>query len=347
MADVHLGVEPDKGRPWGEGRGRQIWEAFAQAVEAAEKEQVDLVLIAGDLFHRQPLKKELKEANEILSRLTRAKVVIMAGNHDYLSPKSAYRTFSWNENVFFFSSEQPKALSFPELGATVWGFSYEHREIRESRYDSIPKKSGGGIHILLGHGGDEKHIPLKIKSLQELEFDYIALGHIHKPCQLVENEIVMAGSLQPLEHPDRGSRGYWITEIKRGKTRTYFHPLPGWEYVELEVVLDEKDTNYRIQSRIQEQLQQLTPQQAAVVILRGFYDPEVKPDMEAIEALDRVAAVEMLCRPKYDFERLKQEYSDQIIGRFIRRLESMPQEEAVQRALYLGMDALMGNEDEY
>ena len=61
IADVHLGVTPDAGMPWSETRSRDIWNSFRFMIEQARRQQADLLLIAGDLFHRQPLKRELKE----------------------------------------------------------------------------------------------------------------------------------------------------------------------------------------------------------------------------------------------------------------------------------------------
>lgn len=341
MADIHLGMEPDKGKPWGEGRSRQLWAAFKEAIEAAQEQAVELVLIAGDLFHRQPLKRELREVNEMLSRLTRARVVIMAGNHDYLTAQSFYRTFPWNGNISFFRSEQMEAFSFPELSTTVYGFSYEHREIRTARYKNIPKERGSSYHILLAHGGDENHVPLKIQELEDLGFDYIALGHIHIPQQMKENRIVRAGSLQPLDYTEQGPRGYWITELVRGQARAAFYPIRGCEYREVELVLDRMTTNYRLVEQAREALEQLAAYQLAVLVLRGVYDPETEPEEEALVRLPGVAAVENLCKPDYDFEKLKQEYRNQIVGRYIRELEAMPQEEVTRRAMYLGVDALL------
>ena len=57
------------------------------------------MLIAGDLFHRQPLLRELKEMNSILEMLEHTEVVMIAGNHDYIKKNSYYRTFSWASHV--------------------------------------------------------------------------------------------------------------------------------------------------------------------------------------------------------------------------------------------------------
>ena len=100
IADVHLGARPDAGPLYSEGRARELWETFEHVLGVCEEEQTDLLLIAGDLFHRQPLVRELKEADYLFSELTHTKVVLIAGNHDYIGKNSNYRTFRWSENVY-------------------------------------------------------------------------------------------------------------------------------------------------------------------------------------------------------------------------------------------------------
>ncbi len=81
-----------------------------------------------DLFHRQPLMKELKEVNYLFSTIPDTKVVLIAGNHDYLKRESCYRRFSWAENVFCLWGEQEPCVEFPNLGAAVYGISYDRKE---------------------------------------------------------------------------------------------------------------------------------------------------------------------------------------------------------------------------
>ena len=107
IADVHLGVVPDAGKSWSEKRAsdvykrQDIWTTFTEVFAVAKKIKVDMVLIAGDLFHRQPLIRELREINYIFEQVPEIQVVIVAGNHDFLSVASNYRTFSFAKNVVF------------------------------------------------------------------------------------------------------------------------------------------------------------------------------------------------------------------------------------------------------
>lgn len=102
IADVHLGVKPDAGKPWSGKRERDIWDSFAQVIETAKIRRPDFLFITGDLFHAQPLKRELKEVNALFSTIPATQIMLLAGNHDYLRGNSYYLTYPWAENVCFF-----------------------------------------------------------------------------------------------------------------------------------------------------------------------------------------------------------------------------------------------------
>ena len=178
IADVHLGVSPDAGKAYSAKRSSEIWDTFRALLDVCQKDKIDLLLIAGDLFHRQPLLRELKEVNYLFSKLTRTKVVLIAGNHDYIKKDSHYRTFQWSENVYPLFQRKMKGVRFPEWKTAVYGFSYYEREITEPRYDNAKAPRLERYEILLAHGGDEKHIPIRREQLMTLGYEYVALGHI-------------------------------------------------------------------------------------------------------------------------------------------------------------------------
>ena len=81
-ADIHWGMVPDSDRPWGKKREQAIRLTFQAIIEDARDSRADLLLISGDLFHRQPLARDLKEVNYLFSTIPGTRVVIIAGNHD-------------------------------------------------------------------------------------------------------------------------------------------------------------------------------------------------------------------------------------------------------------------------
>lgn len=89
IADVHLGASPDAGKKYSEKRKNEIWDSFRKVIEVCRREETDLLLIAGDLFHRQPLLRELKEVDAMFGSLAYTDGAY-AGNHDYI--KSSHIT---------------------------------------------------------------------------------------------------------------------------------------------------------------------------------------------------------------------------------------------------------------
>ena len=180
LADVHLGAVPDRGCPWSREREEEIWETFRRVIATIRKSPVDLLFIAGDLFHRQPLLSELREINDLFGTISQTRVFLMAGDSDYMRKDSFYRTFKWNQNVSFFDGESHTCIEIPEKNVYVYGLSYEHKEIHEALYDGWKKSDKRGFHVLMAHGGDTEHIPMDFRKLADGGFDYIALGHKHQ-----------------------------------------------------------------------------------------------------------------------------------------------------------------------
>ena len=53
---------------------------------------------------------------------------MIAGNHDYLHPKSYYRTFAWPDNVHFILNKDLTPVHLERIHTTVWGCSYWDKE---------------------------------------------------------------------------------------------------------------------------------------------------------------------------------------------------------------------------
>lgn len=69
IADVHWGMSPDSDKPWSKERCQDIKDTFAKAVHQAKVLEADCLFISGDLFHRQPLARDLKEVNYLFSTI--------------------------------------------------------------------------------------------------------------------------------------------------------------------------------------------------------------------------------------------------------------------------------------
>ncbi len=345
IADVHLGAAPDSNMPWGADREKEIWDSFRNIITVCNENRVELLLIAGDLFHRQPLVRELKEVNYCFSKLTTAQVVLMAGNHDYISARSNYQGFEWDERVHMLTGDMPEIAEFPELNTEIYGFSYHSRDITEALYDTIKPMNKERINILLAHGGDEKDIPMNRRKLTDSGFDYIALGHIHKP-EIISPNMAYCGSLEPLDKNETGERGYILGEITEDEKRqTIFRFVPSSlrQYKRLTLTVTPDTTNGSLQDQAREQILRAGQQHIYQLMLQGLRDETIHFDKQALYTLGNVLEVMDETVPDYDFDALYRENTDNLIGLFIRRIrESENQDEVSRKALYYGMEALLG-----
>ena len=345
IADVHLGAEPDKGFPWSQDRSREIWDSFRRVIEQAGRDHADLFLIAGDLFHRQPLARELKEVNAMFSAIPDTRILLIAGNHDYLRKDSLYQKFPWSSNVCGLWSREISHADFPELGVRVTGCSYKSREITSPLYDGLKKSGEMPVEILLAHGGDEKHIPISRDRLAASGFDYVALGHIHKPQILEKDRVIYAGSLEPTEKNDTGIHGFIKGEIRNGKVRTAFVPWAAREYKELEIPVTRETTQYTLCQRISGRLEEEGKEHIYTLILQGERDPETEFETGNLYSLGNIREVEDKSRPAWSLEELCRKYRGSLLEEYIRSFGDDPGEEE-KKALDHGIRALLETGEE-
>lgn len=350
VADVHLGAVPDLGFPWSEQRKKEIWESFSRVIEQVKKEHVDLLLVAGDLFHGQPLIKECRELNFLLEQIPDTAVVLIAGNHDHIKPDCAYLKFPWAKNVIGLWGSKCQSCYIESCNTYVYGLSYYSREIREPVYNqtfpggrvNLRTERQGANHILLAHGGDEKHIPIQFRRLAETEFDYIALGHIHQPQILATDKMAYAGSLEPLDKNHMGKKGYIAGEIINGRTKLTFVPFSKREYRELQIELTSDSSNHEIAAELESQIRKQGTQHIYRVKLRGYRDPDLHIWEEDLKKLGQVVEVTDETESEYDLEKLSMQYKGTAVAAYIDSFDrQQTMSEVEKRALWQGVWALL------
>lgn len=341
VADIHLGANPDAGNSYTENRPKELWNSFERLLEVCEEEKIDLLLIAGDLFHRQPLLRELKEVDYLFSRLTHTRVVLIAGNHDYLKSDSYYRTFKWSTPVHMFLSQTTEYVEYEDLGVCIYGLSYEQKEITEGLYDGAFPARRQPVEILLAHGGDEKHIPIKRNQIINLGYDYVALGHIHKAMEIEKNRIYYAGSLEPTDKNDTGKHGYIKGEIVSGNVVCRFVPFASREYIHMEVETGKTMTSRAVRERVAEEIRRRGVQNLYKIVLTGYRDPDIIYELSGMDVYGNLLEIVDDTKPAYDFEKLEKQNAENLLGRYIRSLKGSEEGSVEYQALLVGVQALL------
>lgn len=347
ISDVHLGVVPDEGKSWSEQRAKSIWETFAETVAEAGRQKVDFLLISGDLFHRQPLKRELKEVNYLFSQIPEVKVALIAGNHDHMQQKCYYLNFEWAKNVYFFKEEAVTKIDFAEENVTIYGMSYWHKKLPQRYYDNLGEVNPNRINILLAHGGDDNHIPYSASQVLGQGIDYIAGGHLHTGRQMVENRAIIAGPLEPTESKEVGPHGYWMGEIikQAGETKSncHFFSVKKCEYCNEIISMTPEMTMFELENRIRMLTEKGETYKLYRIFLEGYVDADWEPDIFHLEELPRVAAVFSEVRPDYDYDKIYEEEQDSLLGRYIGQMKKLPQDVITKKAMEYGVNALLGH----
>lgn len=287
--------------------------------------------------------RELKEADYLFSRLTRTKVVLIAGNHDYMKKDSYYHTFEWSSNVYPLFQPKFKGVRFPEWETAVYGFSYYEKEIPEARYDEAKAPRVERYEILLAHGGDDRHIPIRREKLLTLGYEYIALGHIHKPQEVIENYARFAGSLEPTDKNDVGEHGYVYGEISEKGCRTKFVPFAGRNYIPLTVEVTPQMTRQSLRDLVQEKINAQGRQHMYKISLEGFRDPDISfADMkEMLDVYGNVLEVTDGTNPSYRFAKLLEQNRDNLLGKYIASFADAEPGTMEYEALCEGVHALL------
>lgn len=162
--------------------------ALRAIVDLALVEQLDAVLIAGDLYDgSQTSMKTARFLSGQLARLDQAgiRVFIIRGNHDAESQITRELTLPPAVHVFG-SRAGVERIDTPSLRVAIHGLSFRDRHAPESLLPKYRAPVEGAVNIGLMHtslngaAGHDPYAPCTLADLQGSGFDYWALGHIHK-----------------------------------------------------------------------------------------------------------------------------------------------------------------------
>lgn len=341
--DIHLGYAPQNSGEWAETRADEIWGTFERLIKHIKENPVDMLIIAGDLFHRQPLLREIKEVDYLFSTIKDTKVVLMAGNHDAMLPGSFYRDYQWSDNVIFLRTANIKRVCIPKLGVDIYGHSYYSEEIRESLYDNVLVENHAAINILVGHGGERKNIPVNRRKLASSDFDYIALAHFHNPEWDERGKFAYCGSLEPTSVKDTGARGYIAGEVTKDGLEIEFVPFSKRNYKHLIIEIEPSDNLLTFKQKAQDFVDRHGKENIYKFTIKGRRNPLFEIKFEDLTGICHLAEISDKTVPDYDFETIYKENKDNILGMFVDRYihSEKPLNTQRRKALQYGTRALL------
>ena len=234
LADLHLDrafgglafAGCDGARRRGLLRGALEW-----AVDLAEAEKADGMVIAGDLFELEHVTADtIAFVSRQLGRL-HCPVVICSGNHDPATAASPYRVAQWPPNVVLALEARPTVVDLRE--AVIVGLGYTGKDLPSSVLDRLPPRGDETRpRLLLVHGVDLDAagpafrwggLGLRAADLDRLGFDHALMGHVH--AGVSGERLSWPGTPVPLDPSEvTGLHGAMWVEVEGSKVTT--RPVP-------------------------------------------------------------------------------------------------------------------------
>ena len=190
-------------------------DAFANLIDAAIEEQVDFMVIAGDLY--DGTWKDYNTGHFFvreMGRLNKAAipVYLLYGNHDAENEMTKRLTFP--PNVHAFDARKPVTHRLEALRVALHGRSFKNAATLENLAVDYPDPIAGWLNIgvlhtaLEGSAAHARYAPCSLAELNAKGYDYWALGHVHEHAVLQRNPwVVFPGNLQGRHIREPGPRG--------------------------------------------------------------------------------------------------------------------------------------------
>ena len=344
IADCHLdaAMEAHLPKKAAEERRGELRLTFRTALSLIEKENIEAVLLAGDIFDTaSPSAETLRYVCDAMAAYPSVPFLIIEGNHD----KGAWGKADLPTNAVLASSSNFSTLSFPSVA--IHGLSYPYFQ---DSFTSLPFEEGKENFYLL-HGTihtsyqDESSITEKV--FLEKKTAHILLGHYHA----YRHEVISggvhycyAGTPEGRGFDETGECGavIWDSEAPF---------LPRFQKLALRTLhtvslsLSELDSQAALEDEVTAATAHIAQKDMLRLLLTGSYKETFHKNVKQLESLLAL---------RFYFVRVKDEshlaisYEDykhdvSLKGEFVRSVlsSSLPEEEK-ERVLLYGLRALRG-----
>lgn len=230
------------------------FQSFEKIIDHAIEQQVDFVLLSGDLYNTQKI--NIQAQNLFIAQLNRLNqmkipVFLIRGNHDYLTDETQTLTLPFPENVYTYTDKiSTHTIEIKNnKKVAVSGFSYASQWVHDRKIKAYPQRiENVDMHIGMLHGAMESmpsangnYAPFTLDELKQKGYDYWALGHIHQRQQLSAHPLaVYPGNIQGLHKNEVGEKGCLLVEWSQRGANIDF--IPTAPIIWNQLIINLKDT---------------------------------------------------------------------------------------------------------
>lgn len=340
----------------------ELLESFKRIIDLVISEEIEVLLIAGDIFDNISLNKTtLFFIVNQLKRILNTYVFISPGNHDPYNDKSFYKIVNWPKNVYIFKGKMEK-VTIEKLNLNIWGCGFNNTYEKESLFKDI-KIDEDLINIMVIHGeicgenSKSEYNPIYLKDIALSGLDYIALGHRHEFSGILKEGKTYysySGCPQGRGFDETGEKGVVIGDVYKENVDLKFLNITKRLYVEKEIDVSGVNTYEEVKEKIVENIHiSNSSTNLYKIILKGAINGEfnLKEEVLKEKLLDYFyyVKIENKTTIDIDLEEISKDYS--LKGKFVfnmlKKLEQAKdnrEREIINMALKIGLQSLSSEE---
>lgn len=319
-------------------------DAFNKMINYIKENNIEYLFIAGDLYENEYIRKStIDYINACFKQIPNTRIYIAPGNHDPYINNSYYNKYEWNENVHIFTR-----LNKVEIGnINIYGYGFV--DFCSEKVELNVELDNNKINLLLIHAdldGSTKYFgnynPILESEIRKFNFDYVALGHIHKNNFSKNRNIIYPGSMIAGGFDELEKHGMVVGEIdeETKKLAIEFITLDEKEFVEMNLDISNINSKEELIENINSK--KLDDNKYYKIILRGAKNLEIDTnELMKYVTSNNVIKLKDKTKVEYDLEKISKEQS--LRGIFVKELlEQMNEEnkEQILESIYIGLNVM-------
>jgi len=236
-SDLHMDTVYPHISASGDKRRQEQRNVYLRILRLAIDENVDMVLIAGDLFDQARVSpRTISFIKEGISSIAPIPVFIAPGNADPYIPESPYACTVWPANTVIFTSNRFKIHEIPEKNLILYGAANKSTEDDHGVLKNFVTRPKEGIHVLIFHGTHLAYAPAGVyaclpfcqRDLEKVRARYLALGHLHRQVTLeglpAGLTAAYPGAADHLDYSDTTDKGVLLVTLSEEETHLRIMP---------------------------------------------------------------------------------------------------------------------------
>lgn len=335
---------------------------FEKIIDLALANNVDVILIAGDIFDNLSVNKStLHFIKTCFEKVRNIPIFISPGNHDPYNEKSFYSIIEWPDNVYIFKGRMEK-IYLKDLNTVVWGAGFNTTHVNKSLLKEVKRVEGyNNIMVLHGEVSISKdgndYNPITEEEIARSNMDYIALGHRHKFSEIkkVENTYYSySGCPQGRGFDELDNKGIVLLELEDKYIESKFIRTSIRNYYEKEINIEGCFGYSEVKSRVINEILSFDRKNNFYkIILKGQISEEFTINEDVLEDLlkDEFYFVKVIDKSEImlDINELIKGYSlksifAKKIYEKLQKAETEEEREIITLAFKIGLQSISGDE---